>query len=165
MGRQGPKFIQLYRENGVAALAEMIKQQPVAARVFLYLADKMNHSNAFLSSSREIATDMDLGEATISRAMQFLSKHDYIHRVRKGSAFLIILDPDIIWASKMSWRKQGVEKYGRHMEIENVKVVITKEEMLEYESEHIPQVTLEALIKKVDSVPRVCNSFFTVSNY
>jgi len=127
-------FVQLYRKEGISALRSLIHAQPTAAGVYLYLISEMDTANGYLCTLKDIAGAIGVNPSTVTRAVQFLSDNQYILKFKRGSSFLIILDPSVVWRSNAVWRDKAKDRFNSGLSIpysvENIKVLMDKDTML-----------------------------------
>lgn len=102
-------FIQMYR-NYLPALRVLNKQSAVAANLFLYLAEQMDTGNAVACSSRVLEEALDVGRATVFRAISVLKKSGFVVVYKMGTTNVFTLSSDIVWCSTPTGRDYAVLK-------------------------------------------------------
>lgn len=77
----------------------VVKENPNAFRVFLFLLNHMDKYNAVMCSYQVLQEALDIGRTTASTAIKFLKEHGFIHVYKSGTSNVYITNPDIAWKS------------------------------------------------------------------
>lgn len=77
----------------------VVKENPNAFRVFLFLLDHMDKYNAVVCSYQVFQEALDIGRTTASKAIKFLKEHGFIHVYKSGTSNVYVANPDIAWKS------------------------------------------------------------------
>lgn len=83
----------------------IVKENPNAFRVFLFLLDHMDKYNAVMCSYQVFQEALDIGRTTASTAIKFLKKHGFIYVYKSGTSNVYVTNPDIAWKSWGNNRK------------------------------------------------------------
>jgi DNA-binding transcriptional regulator YdaS (Cro superfamily) len=106
--RKNTNFYMFYKtKESSAKVRSLIKKNPVAAMLFMFLAEQADRNNAVVASGKALASLLEVSEATISRALKVLTtkKEDgepaYLEILKSGGTNVFILNPEIVWSA---WR-------------------------------------------------------------
>lgn len=106
--RKNSNFYMFYKtKESSAKVRSLIKQNAVAAMLFMFLAEQADRNNAVVASGKALASLLEVSEATISRALKVLTtKKDngepaYLEILKSGGTNVFILNPEIVWSA---WR-------------------------------------------------------------
>lgn len=100
--KKNDNFYMIFREHA-DKIDELIKISPPAAQIFMFLAKTVDRTNALVASGKAIASECNLSEATVSRALKVLTAKDengngkYLEIIKTGQSNIFVLNPDIVW--------------------------------------------------------------------
>ena len=97
--KKNKNFYMVFRNGGSQALRALMKKSPLAAQLFLYLAENIDKSNAIVASGRILADVLKVHETAVSRAIKVLVDENCVVRIKCGGANVFVLNPEIIWNS------------------------------------------------------------------
>ena len=100
MEEKNSDFVQLYRKN-MPAVRDAIREQPVAAEIFMFLSEHMNYNNAVVASDTILQEMTGKSRTTIYRAKKFLVDKGYLTIMKSGNSNVYALNPNLVWSS---WR-------------------------------------------------------------
>lgn len=124
--KKNDNFYMVFKtKEGSEKLRNLIKQSPPAAQIFMFLAEQSDRTNAVVASGKALAQYLNLSEATVSRALKFLSKatdneEPYLEILKSGGTNVFILNPSIIWSAWNTGKEYCL--FG------NTKVLVSKNE-------------------------------------
>lgn len=98
--RKNSSFVQ-YDETNLTAVRALLKKNPVAAEIFMFLSQHMNRKNAIACPSKVLEDITGKGRTTVSGAIKLLKEESYICVVKMGTTNVYILNPSIVWKA---WR-------------------------------------------------------------
>ena len=122
--RKNGKFVQ-YDESNISYVRDLIKKNPVAADIFMFLSQHMNRKNAVACPSKVLEEITGKGRTTVSTAIKLLKKDGYISTAKMGTTNVYVLNPTVVWKA---WRTNK-----SYCEFEG-KMLISKSENSEIES-------------------------------
>ena len=96
--RKNHNFIQLYKHN-MAAYRELIKTDPTAAEIFLFLAEYMTTENAVCCGQQVLQEVTGKSRSTVFRSVRSLKQKGFIHVLKTGSSNVYVLNPDVVWSA------------------------------------------------------------------
>ncbi len=104
--RKNDNFYMIYKtKKSSQKMRALIKESPVAAQLFMFLAEQADRGNAVVASGQALATFLQVSPATISRALKVLTKETdegaFLQVLRSGGTNIFVLNPDVIWSA---WR-------------------------------------------------------------
>lgn len=104
--RKNSNFYMLFKtKKSSERLRALIKESPIAARLFMFLAEQADRGNAIVASGQALAAYLEVSPATISRAIKVLTNQDeegpYLEVLKSGGTNVFVLNPDIVWSA---WR-------------------------------------------------------------
>lgn len=100
-------FVQFYRHN-MKAYSELIKKNPTAARIFMFLVEHMTYENAVTCSNQVLQEQIGKSRQTIWKAVKLLKDSGYLQIFRLGGgANTYTLNKNIVWTGS----KQGKEYF------------------------------------------------------
>ena len=117
--RKNGNFTQVEKDDGWRALRMLIKENPLAAEIFTFLAEKMDRQNSVIASMKVLGEVTGKGRTAISKAVNYLAKKGYLMIGKSGSSNVYIMNPDLVWESWRTSKKQ-IEFDGR--------IILSKEE-------------------------------------
>ena len=94
------KFVQ-YDETNISFVRDLIKNNPVAADIFMFLSQHMNRKNAVACPSKVLEEITGKGRTTVSKAIKYLRGKGYICVAKMGTTNVYVLNPTIVWKA---WR-------------------------------------------------------------
>lgn len=102
--KKNDNFYMLFKDGGSQKIRELIKISPPAAEIFMFLAEQADRTNAVVASGKALAQFLKISEATVSRALKFLSKREegkepFLEILKSGGTNVFILNPDIVWSA------------------------------------------------------------------
>lgn len=91
-------FVQFYR-NEMHSIRELIKDDPKAANLFMFLTEKMNTENALLASKEALAEVLSVSVRTITRQIAVLKAKGFIQIVKSGTSNVYVVNANIAWTT------------------------------------------------------------------
>lgn len=91
-------FVQFYR-NEMHSLRELIKEEPKAANLFLFLTEKMDQENALIVSQETLAEVLKVSKRTIIRQINVLREKGFIDIVKSGVTNIYLINANIAWTT------------------------------------------------------------------
>ena len=91
-------FVQFYR-NEIGSIRELIKDEPKAASLFLFLSEKMDQENALIVSQETLAEYFEISKRTIIRQLNILKEKGFIEILKSGTANIYLINANIAWTS------------------------------------------------------------------
>lgn len=91
-------FMQL-SEGEMARLRKLTRMNPIAAQIFLFLMEHMNHNNAVACSQTLLAQITDRSRTTVHRAIVVLKEYNFIDVKKIGGTQVFHLNAEIVWHS------------------------------------------------------------------
>ena len=98
--RKNGSFVQ-YDENNLTLVRELMRINPVAADIFMFISQKMNRKNALACPSKVFEEVTGKSRQTVSRAIQLLKKKHFVSILKMGTTNVYVLNPSIVWKA---WR-------------------------------------------------------------
>lgn len=77
----------------------LVKTNPNAYRVLLFLFDHMDKYNAVMCSYNVLQEALEVSESTVKRAIRVLKEHGFIYIYKSGTSNVYVTNPDIAWNS------------------------------------------------------------------
>lgn len=98
--RKSP-FSQFYQVNKEHSedLMWLVKTNPNAYRILLFLLDHMDKYNAVMCSYQVLQEALELSRATASRAVKVLKEHGFIAILKSGTSNVYVVNNDLAWNS------------------------------------------------------------------
>lgn len=98
--RENRNFVQVY-PKGFQRIRTLMDQNPLAARVYAFLAEHIEEGTGTVVASQELlAEEMGVSERSIRRATTYLDECGAVLRIKIGGAiYAYALDPEEIWKS------------------------------------------------------------------
>lgn len=97
--RKNRGFTQVY-QKGWHRLQELMKDHPMAARIYAFLAENIGDAGSVVASQEYLAHALDVHLITIRRNTEKLEKMGAVVRIRVGSGvYAYCLDPEEVWRS------------------------------------------------------------------
>jgi hypothetical protein len=92
-------FFMVFKKSGSPMLRELIGVSPIGARLFMFLAEQADRTNAIVASGKALAAALNVSEASICRAIKTLEEKKLVERMSSGGANIFILNPDVVWSA------------------------------------------------------------------
>lgn len=96
--RNNPRFVQMYEEN-IVYIRELIDKNPLAAKVFLFLSEKMDKLNAVVCPTQVLCEVFGKSRQTLERSIRFLRENGYVYTTKAGQTNVYHLNKDLVWKS------------------------------------------------------------------
>lgn len=77
----------------------LVKTNPNAYRILLFLFDHMDKYNAVICSYQVFQESLEISRATASRAIKLLKNKGFIAIMKSGTSNVYIANPDLVWNS------------------------------------------------------------------
>lgn len=77
----------------------LVKTNPNAYRILLFLFDHMDKYNAVMCSYQVFQESLEISRATASRAVKLLKDKGFIAIMKSGTSNVYIANPDLVWNS------------------------------------------------------------------
>lgn len=138
--KKNSDFFMVFKKDGSPVIRNLIGVAPIAARVFLLLAEQADRTNAIVASQIALANALGVSKASITRAVKTLLEKQLIEVLKSGGTNVFILNPDVVWSA---W-KTGKD----YCMFGNAKVLISKNEQ-----DIITQKRLNVLLEKQAALP------------
>lgn len=100
LDKLNPDFVQLYKEN-MSYLGDLVRTNPVAAEIFLFISQNMNKQNALACPYSVLQEVTGKSRPTVGRAIKVLKEGNYLSSLRMGTTNVFIANPSIVWTA---WR-------------------------------------------------------------
>ena len=97
-------FVQFYR-NEIGSIRELIKDEPKAASLFLFLSEKMDQENALIVSQETLSEYFGISKRTIIRQLNVLKEKGFIEIIKSGTANVYLVNANIAWTSYANKRE------------------------------------------------------------
>lgn len=91
-------FVQIYR-NEMFSIRELIKDEPKAANLFLFLTEKMDQDNAIVVSQETLSEVLGTSKRTIIRHLKLLIEKGFLKVIKSGTANVYLVNANIAWSS------------------------------------------------------------------
>ena len=91
-------FYQINKEHS-EDLMWLVKENPNAYRILLFLLDHMDKYNAVMCSYIVIQEALGMSRATASRAVKLLKEHGFIAILKSGTSNVYVVNNDLAWNS------------------------------------------------------------------
>lgn len=102
--RRPAHFTKVY-DKGWTTLSEIIKSNPLAAKVYVFLAQNADIHNAVVCSVELLAEEMECSTRSIMRATKWLEENRHLVIAKIATANAYILKPDDIWKTSEENKK------------------------------------------------------------
>ena len=106
-------FVMFFRKHA-PEIDALLKENPVAYRLFYFIANNMNHYNALVASYQVFMEALDISKATTYRSIKLLQEKGLLEIKKSGSSNIYILNQEIVWTSWAN-NKQYCEFTGKIM--------------------------------------------------
>ena len=91
-------FVQ-HQRSGMKHYRKLIKKSPLAAQVFMFLSEYMNHENVVVCGYKVLQEYFDVSRTSIFRAIKILEDDSFIIVGKSGNTNIYTLNPEIVWCS------------------------------------------------------------------
>lgn len=121
--KKNDNFVQLYRDYMVE-IRWLIKNNPTASQLFLFLAEHMGADNSVICSYDILMEMLDVSKPTVSRAIKFLKDNGFIDVLKIGKANVYVLNHEVVWtttADKKQYAKMNSAVLVSHSENKDYK--------------------------------------------
>jgi len=122
-------FFMVYRQAGAPALRKLIRKNPVAGELFVFLAEEMDRTGSLVASGVALAAALGVSQPTISRSIKVLVEDGYVMRFNVGGAYVFALNDDYVWAAWRTAKKTAMFR--------NAKVLMARDEQDLYARRHL----------------------------
>ena len=92
-------FTQVYKKLGWGSLRMMIKENPVACEIFMFLAENMDGGNAVSCPMTVLQEVTGKGRTTVSNAVKYLKERGHLMALKQGTTNVYVLNPSLVWSS------------------------------------------------------------------
>lgn len=92
------RFYQVNKDHS-EDLMWLVKTNPIAYRILLFLFDHMDKYNAVMCSYQVFQESLEISRATASRAIKLLKDKGFIHVYKSGTSNVYVTNPDLVWNS------------------------------------------------------------------
>lgn len=99
-----PPFVQFYKHS-FPFVRKLMKDNPTACEVFMFLVDNMGNDNALVVSQTAMCEALGLARRTIQYAISYLQEHKYIAIIKSGTANVYCVNADIVWQKEHGKKK------------------------------------------------------------
>lgn len=91
-------FLQVNKEE-LSKLEQLIRLNPTAARVFLFLWKKMDKYNDIACTYTRIQKELNISKTSLTKAISVLKKYNYVLAKKVGSGNYYTVNGKIVWGS------------------------------------------------------------------
>lgn len=91
-------FVQFYR-NEMSSLQKLIKEDPKAAAVFMFITEHMGQDNALIVSKECLAEQLDCSVRTVTRHIAVLKEKNFIDIAKSGTSNVYMVNANIAWTT------------------------------------------------------------------
>ena len=77
----------------------LMKESPIAYRIFKFLVNNMDDYNAVICSQTVLQEQFEVSRATVSRALKLLKDKGYVAVFKSGTSNVYALNDKIVWKS------------------------------------------------------------------
>lgn len=92
-------FYQFYKHN-FKTIRKALRDNPLAANLFLFLVDNMDSKNALLVSQKALEEVLEVGRTSIYNAVKYLVKNQFIKVLKSGTSNIYCVNADIVWTQR-----------------------------------------------------------------
>lgn len=92
------RFYQI-NKNHSDDLMWLVKENPTAYRILLFIFDHMDKYNAVMCSNLAMSEALEVSTRTIIRAVKLLKDKGFLHIYKSGSSNVYVANPDLVWNS------------------------------------------------------------------
>lgn len=97
--KKNTDFFMVFKKSGSPMLRDLIGVSPIGARLFMFLAEQADRTNAIVASGKALATALGVSDASISRAIKTLEEKELVERMNSGGTNVFVLNPDVVWSA------------------------------------------------------------------
>lgn len=120
--KQNKNFVQFYRPF-MDEIAELGTENPVALKIFMFIAKNMDNNNALCVSMNALVEILKYSRQTLYKSIKYLKEKGWICVLRSGTSNIYILNPNIVWTSY-----DGQKQYCKFQ----TNIIVTPSENAEY---------------------------------
>jgi len=117
----------------MASIRELLKEEPKAVNLFLFLTEHMDNSNALIVSKETLSEHMDCSVRTITRQVKILKEKGFLQVLKSGPSNVYCVNANIAWTTSGSKRE-----YARF----RAEVLISRSEQQDLKESKIKQLNL-----------------------
>jgi predicted HTH transcriptional regulator len=139
LAKKNNDFFMVFKTSGSPLLRELVEISPIGIKLFLFLAENADRTNALIASGKALSTALGVSEASISRGIKTLIDKKLIEKFQSGGSNVFVLNPEVIWSA---W-KTGKS----HCLFGNAKVLISKNEQ-----DKITRKRLSVVLEKLPNI-------------
>lgn len=92
------RFYQINKEYS-NELIWLVKENPNAYRILLFLFDQMDNYNSVMCSYTVMQELLEISRTTAARAVKLLKEKGFIYVYKSGTSNVYVANPDIVWNS------------------------------------------------------------------
>ena len=96
-------FVQFYR-NEIGSIRELIKDEPKAASLFLFLSEKMDQENALIVSQETLSEYFEFQKNNY-QTVKCSKRKGFIEIIKSGTANVYLVNANIAWTSYANKRE------------------------------------------------------------
>jgi hypothetical protein len=97
--KKNTDFFMIFKKSGSPLIRDLIGESPIGARLFMFLAEESDRTNAIVASGKALAAALQVSEASISRAIKTLKEKKLIEVLNSGGSNVFVLNPDVVWSA------------------------------------------------------------------
>lgn len=95
----------MFNNKNMEYLVELVRSDPTAGSLFLFIAKNMDNYNALIASYQVFQEALSLSRATVARAIKSLKEAGILYVYKSGSSNVYVLNDDLVWRSYGNNRK------------------------------------------------------------
>lgn len=137
--KKNDDFYMVFKRSGSPLLRNLIEKSSIAARLFLFLTEEADRSNALVASQKALAIKLEVSEASITRAIKMLEELEMIERQFSGGTSIFVLNPAVVWNAWATGKNSCM--FG------NARVLISKDEQPEVIKKRVNLILTKAPAK------------------
>lgn len=96
--RKNKDFVQ-FKRNGIKFIRKIVKENALAAEIFMLLTEFMDHKNVVICSSKVMQEYFSVSRSTVYRATKYLEEKHYVITLNSGSMKIFTVNPEIAWTT------------------------------------------------------------------
>ena len=97
-------FVQFYR-NEIGSIRELIKDEPKAASLFLFLSEKMDQENALIVSQETLSENiLEFQKEQLLEQLNVLKEKGFIEIIKSGTANVYLVNANIAFLFQIRTR-------------------------------------------------------------
>jgi len=120
LAKKNNDFFMVFKTSGSPLLRELVEISPIGIKLFLFLAENADRTNALIASGRALSIALGVSEASISRGIKILIEKKLIEKFQSGGSNVFVLNPEVVWSAWKTGKSYCL--FG------NAKVLISKNE-------------------------------------